>query len=265
MMVLLPLDGGGGGYTPPGSHDFVWGSIAPGLLPDWVNKPFAQAVLGAILVIVFWLLASRKLQVVPGRGQFFAEYVYEFIRNGIARETLHHEYRRYIPYLLALFSFILVNNWFGEFFYFMYPTFSNIGYPLALALLSWLVYVGAGFRKFGLGFIRRSLVPEGVPLYMWPLIIPLEFIATFVTRPITLALRLFANLFAGHLMVLVLVVGGAFLVQLPDNIGINLAGWASLIFSLVILLLELFIGALQAFVFTVLTAQYVSSSISEAH
>lgn len=260
---LLPLEEEGG-YTPPGVDDFKWGAIFEGA-PDWVNKPFLQAVIGAVLVILLWWWASRNLKVKPSKGQYVSEYIYEFVRNGIARDILHHDYRRFLPYLLGLFSFILINNWFGEFFYFMYPTFSNVGYAYGLAALSWLVYVGAGFKKFGFGFLKRSLIPEGVPVYLLPLIIPLEFLATFITRPITLALRLFANLFAGHLVVLVFVVGGGFLLTLEDNLFYNFAGGVSILFSFAILFLELFIGALQAYIFTVLTAQYVSTSISEAH
>lgn len=260
---LVPLEGGG--YTPPGTHDFEWGSLWPGVFPDWVNKPLLQAIIGAALVILFWYLGSRKLKVQPGKAQFFFEYVYEFVRNGIARDILHSEYRRFLPYLLALFSFLLVNNWFGEFFFFMYPTFSNVGYAYGLALVSWCVYVGAGFHKWGPGFLKKALVPEGVPAYLLPLVVPLEFLATFITRPITLALRLFANLFAGHLVVLVFVVGGGFLLTYADNLFYNVAGGVSFLFSIIILMLELFIGALQAYIFTVLTAQYVSTSIAEAH
>lgn len=264
-IALLPLESGGG-YTPPGVEDFHWYSVWPGVLPDWMNKPFFQAVIGALLVIVLWWLASRRLQVKPGKGQFLAEYIYEFVRNGVARDILHEDYRKFLPYLLGLFSFLLVNNWFGEFFLFMYPTFSNVGYAYGLAFLTWLIYVGAGFQKFGVGgFLRRSLIPDGVPGYLLPIVIPLEFLATFITRPITLALRLFANLFAGHLVVMVFVVGGGYLLTYADSTFYNVAGAVSLAFSLIILLLELFIGALQAYIFTVLTAQYVSSSIAEAH
>ena len=104
-----------------------------------------------------------------------------------------------------------------------------------------------------------------MPWYLLWLIIPLEFLATFVTRPVTLALRLFANMFAGHLVVLVFVVGGSFLLTFQNNLVYNISGAVSVIFSFAILFLELFIGALQAYIFTVLTAQYVSTSISEAH
>ncbi|GAA3857121.1 F0F1 ATP synthase subunit A [Tessaracoccus defluvii] len=263
---LLPMESGGG-YTPPGVDDFKWDPWFPDLAwLSWLNKPSAQAIIAAALIIVLWLVASRNLKIQPSKGQFFAEYVYEFVRNGIARDILHSDFRKFLPYLLGLFSFLLINNWFGEFFLFMYPTFSNVGYAYGLALLSWLVYVGAGFKKWGFGgFLKRSLIPEGVPGYLLPIVIPLEFLATFITRPITLALRLFANLFAGHLVVLVFVVGGGFLLTYANNAFYNVAGGVSLLFSLIILLLELFIGALQAYIFTVLTAQYVSSSIAEAH
>lgn len=278
--ALVPLEGGH--YVSPGVRDFryfceanepgVLGPNDPGNLAgctfgiDWMNKPFWQAVIGAALVIMLWLIASRGLKLVPGKGQFFAEYVYNFVRNGIARDILGPEYRRYLPYLLGLFSFMLVNNWFGETFVFMFPTFSNIGYAWALAIMSWLIYVGAGIHKHGFGhYMKLQLIPEGVPGYLLPIIIPLEFLSNFITRPLTLGLRLFANMFAGHLVVLVFVVGGAFLLTYENNILFNVSGAVSLIFSFAILFLELFIGALQAYIFTVLTAQYIHSSLAEAH
>ncbi len=259
---MFPLEGGT--YVPPGVDDFKFGPFIEGW-PDWINRPLIQAVTGALIVIILWWVASRGLRTKPSKGQFVAEYLYEFVRNGIARDILHHEYRRYLPYLLGLFSFILVNNWFGEFFVFMFPTFSNIGYVYGLAILSWCVYVGAGFGKFGFGFLKRALIPEGVPWYLLPIVMPLEFLATFITRPVTLALRLFANMFAGHLVVLVFVVGGGYLLTVQDNLFYNVSGAVSILFSFAILFLELFIGAIQAYIFTVLTAQYVSTSISEAH
>lgn len=274
--ALVPLEGGH--YVSPGVQDFRYfcadnpevtsGNALAGCTfgVDWLNKPFWQAVIGATLVIVLWLIASRGLKLVPSKGQFFSEYVYNFVRDGIARDILGPEYRRYLPYLLGLFSFLLVNNWFGEFFLFMFPTFSNIGYAWALAILSWLIYIGAGIHKHGFGhYMKMQLIPEGVPGYLLPIIIPLEFLSNFITRPLTLGLRLFANMFAGHLVVLVFVVGGAFLLTYDNNILFNVSGAVSLIFSFAILFLELFIGALQAYIFTVLTAQYIHSSLAEAH
>lgn len=274
--ALVPLETGH--YVSPGVRDFRYfcadhpeveaGNALAGCTfgIDWMNKPFWQAVIGAALVIVLWLIASRNLKKVPGKGQFLAEYVYGFVRNGIARDILGPEYRRYLPYLLGLFSFLLVNNWFGELFLFMLPTFSNIGYAWALAIMSWLIYMGVGIHKHGAGkYFKMQLMPQGVPGWLLPVIIPLEFLSNFITRPLTLALRLFANLFAGHLVVLVFVVGGAFLLTYPENIFFNVSGAVSILFSFLILGLEIFIGALQAYIFTVLTAQYVHSSLAEAH
>ncbi|HNV11140.1 MAG TPA: F0F1 ATP synthase subunit A [Propionibacteriaceae bacterium] len=261
LLALLPLEGGGG-YEAPSVESFRFPGIGP---IEWMNKPFWQAVIAALLVIGLWLWAARGLKVVPSKRQYFAEYLYDFVRNGIARDILGHDYRKYLPYLLALFSFILVNNWFGEFFLFMLPTFSNVGYAYGLALMTLAIYVVAGFRKHGLGYIKKSLIPEGVPWYLYWLIIPLEFLSNFITRPVTLALRLFANMFAGHLVVLVFVVGGSFLLTYEHNLIYNIAGGVSLLFSFAIFGLELFVGGLQAYIFTVLTAQYVSSSIADEH
>ncbi|WP_203566927.1 F0F1 ATP synthase subunit A [Aestuariimicrobium ganziense] len=254
--------GGEGGYKPPSVEDFYFPTLF-GI--DQVDRTTVQAIIAALLVIVLWVWAARRLKTVPTKGQFFSEFIYEFIRNGVARDALGHDYRKYLPWLLGLFSFILVNNWFGEFFYFMFPTFSRVGYAYGLALLTWVIYIGAGFKKHGIRYLKMSLLPEGVPWYLWWLIIPLEFLSNFITRPITLALRLFANLFAGHLVVTVFVIGGGYLLTVDNNWFYNVAGGVSLIFSIAILFLELFIGALQAYIFTVLSAQYVSSSISDHH
>lgn len=260
---MLPLEAGdGGGYEAPSVKDFWFdGNFGVG----WLTKPAMQAIIAAVLVIAFWLWASRRLRVHPSKRQFFFEYVYDFIRNGVARDALGHDYRTFLPYLLALFSFILVNNWMGEFFVTMLPTFSNVGYAYALALLTWVVYMGAGIAKHGfVGYLKHSLVPPGAP---WPLLfmlVPLEFLSNFIVRPITLALRLFANMFAGHLVVAVFVVGGAFLLTHGPAFH-RVAGGVSLVFSFAILFLELFVGALQAYIFTVLTAQYVSSSLADEH
>jgi F-type H+-transporting ATPase subunit a len=250
---------------PPGVTSFCSRALFPGVLPEWVNNHLFQAVIAAVIVIVFWLWVSHNQKVVPGRRQFVGEYLYNVLRNTIARDILGHDYRAFLPYLVALFSFILVNNLFGQFVLFMFPTFSKIGYAYALALLSWILYNAAGIWKSGfLGYLKKSTLPAGVPKALWVLIIPLEFLSNFIVRPITLALRLFANLFAGHLVVLVFVVGGTLLLENAD-FWLKAAGGVSLIFSFAIFGLEIFVGVLQAYIFTVLTAQYVSSALADEH
>ncbi|MBK9696873.1 MAG: F0F1 ATP synthase subunit A [Propionibacteriaceae bacterium] len=266
--LLVPMEGGGGeehSAWPPGVHSFASRPLWPGVLPDWVNNHALQAVIAAALVIGFWLWMARGQQVVPSKKQFLGEQLYNLLRNTIARDILGHDYRKFLPYLVALFSFIFVNNLFGQFFLFMFPTFSKIGYAYGLALLTFILYNAAGISKYGFGnYLKRMTLPAGVPWPLWFLIIPLEFISNFIARPITLALRLFANLFAGHLVIMVFVVGGGMLLE-SGVLFYMIAGGASIIFSFAIFALELLVGALQAYIFTVLTAQYVSSAIAEEH
>ena len=261
--VILPLEGAAG--WPPGEHSFASRPLWPEVLPDWVNNHMAQAAIGALLVIVFWLWMARGQKIVPGRKQAVGEMLYDVIRNGIARDILGHEFRRFLPYLVALFSFILVNNLFGQFFFFMFPTFSKIGYAWGLALLSWLLYNGVGIKKWGFfGYLKHTTLPAGVPKILWPIIIPLEFMSNILVRPLTLGLRLFANLFAGHLVIMVFVVGGWLLITSLQPFYM-VAGSVSILFSFLIFALELLVGTIQAYIFTVLTAQYVASSLAEDH
>lgn len=256
----------------PGVDDFLFkGGFIPGV--EWFNKPLVQAIIAAAVVIILWLLAARRLKVVPSKGQFLAEQAYDLVRNGIARDLLGPEFRKYLPYLLALFFFILLNNWFGIFAPFMFPSFSNIGYAYAFAIMSWLIYNGAGIAKHGFfRYMKNNLMPAGVPMWLMPIIIPIEFLSNFIVRPVTLALRLFANLFAGHLVVIVFVVGGAWLIQNGATMNhalagpiAQVAGGLAFLFAFPIFALELLVGSLQAYIFTVLTAAYVQSAIAEEH
>ncbi|MDR2974091.1 MAG: F0F1 ATP synthase subunit A [Propionibacteriaceae bacterium] len=246
-------------WTSSGGAQYTWTDV-------WITNHICMAVIGAAIVIAFWLIVSHKMTIVPSKRQWFGEYVYNIIRNGVGREMIGEGYKRFVPWLLGLFCFILVNNWFGEFFPFMFPTFSKIGFAWGLAILTWLLYNYVGIRRHGFGhYMKKMTIPDGVPKPLLILIAPLEFISNFLTRPITLGIRLFANLFAGHLMVLIFVVGGTYLLTWVNNVAYNIAGGASLLMSFFIFALELLVGFLQAYVFTVLTAQYVSSALSEGH
>ncbi|MBK8459647.1 MAG: F0F1 ATP synthase subunit A [Micropruina sp.] len=265
--LVIPMEGGEAedSHWPPGVHSFDGRPLFPGAGVDWINNHLFQAVLGAVIVIGVWIWLANGHKLVPGKKQFAGEQIYNVLRNGIARDILGHEYRKFLPYLVALFSFILVNNLFGQFFLLMFPTFSKVGYAYALAMLTFILYNAAGIAKWGVfGYLKRMTLPEGVPPALWVIIIPLEFASNFIVRPITLALRLFANLFAGHLVVVVFVMGGALLLE-QASIGYKLAGGVALLMSGAIFALEIFVAVLQAYIFTVLSAQYIASSIAEEH
>lgn len=261
---LLPLETGGEGFAPPSPDDFELPPIFPGI--PWLDKYMLMAVLGTIIVAAFWLTMARKDKMVPSKGQYLGEYAYFFLRNSIARDNLGHDFRRFLPWLIALFSFILVNNLFGVFPLTLMPTTAHAGWAYGLAAMVWIVYNAVGIGKHGFfGYLRLSTLPSGVPVFMWWLIIPLEFFSNIIVRPVTLALRLFANMFAGHLLVVVFVLGGEYLLFHGGSLINNVAGGVSLIFSIAIFGLELFVQSLQAFIFTVLAAVYLSSSLAEEH
>ena len=232
----------------------------------WFNLPMLLAVISMVLIIPFWLIMARKNALVPSKGQFLGEATYSFIRDGVARDQIGHDFRKYLPYLLALFSFLLVNNIWGVFPAFVFPTTSHIGWAYGMALMTWLLYNAVGIRKHGIGgYLRRSVLPAGVPWPLWFLVIPIEFASNIIIRPVTLALRLFANMFAGHLLLLVFVVGGEYLLLHTDPIINRFAGGFSLIFSLAIFGLEIFVEAFQAYIFVILTAQYVGTALADEH
>jgi F-type H+-transporting ATPase subunit a len=260
---MVPMEG----FEAPGVESFDFPPLFPGVPGlEWFNRYMQQALVAFGLVAVFWLVMARKNAMVPSKGQFVGEAAYSFIRNTLGRDMIGHDFRKYLPLLIALFSFILVNNLWGVFPLTLMPTAAHVGWAYGLAGLVWVIYNGIGIRKWGaFGYLKHVTIPPGVPTWMWPIVIPLEFLSNIIVRPATLSLRLFANMFAGHLLVLVFVLGGEYLILHSDPIVNKVAGVFSLAFSIAIFGLELFVQSLQAYIFTMLTAQYISSATAEEH
>ncbi|MGH3462991.1 MAG: F0F1 ATP synthase subunit A [Kribbellaceae bacterium] len=251
-------------FTPPGPKDFE----LPGLFgTEWLNKPILVSSLTVIVIIWFFWAASRKAEIVPGKLQFAGELGYNFVRNSIARDAIGSaEHMKYVPYLVALFFFILLNNVAATVPLIQFPTFSHIGWAYSAAILSWVIYNAVGIRKHGfLGYLRHQTMPAGVPGWLMPLMIPIEFISNILVRPISLSLRLFANMFAGHILLLVFVLGGEYLLLHSGSIALAGVGVVTLLMGLAIAGLELFVQMIQAYIFTVLSAQYIGSAIAEDH
>jgi len=256
--VLLP----GETFTPPGPGDFELPAIVGG-----VTKPMLQLVLSALLVAGFFWVASRRAAVVPGKLQFAGEQAYTFVRNGIARDIIgSRDFMKFVPYLVALFFFVLVNNFFGLIPFIQFPSFSRASFAYGLAALTWLLYNGVGIWRHGFGgYLKLQTVPGGVPTWILPLLIPLEFFSNIVVRPLTLALRLFANMFAGHLLLILFTLAGEYLLLHTDNIAYAPVGVLSFLMAIAISFLELLVQFIQAYVFTLLTAMYVSGALAEEH
>lgn len=232
-----------------------------------VTKSMLLIALSAVLIIGMTYAASRRAAVVPGRLQFAGEYVYDFVRNGIARDSIGtRDFMKFVPYLFALFLFVFVNNYYGVIPFLQFPSFSRISYVYGLAALSWLIYNGVGIAKHGFfGYLKHQTVPSGMKGPILVLLIPLEFLSNILVRPATLALRLFANLFAGHLLLILFSTGAAYLVFESDKLAYAPVGVLSLVLGVLVSFLELLVMFLQAYVFTLLSAMYIGGALADEH
>jgi F-type H+-transporting ATPase subunit a len=203
---------------------------------------------------------------VPGKLQFAGESAYGFVRNNLGRDIIgSHDFQRFVPYLFALFFFVLFNNFFATIPGLQFPTFSRSGFVYALAIVSWILYNAVGIQKHGfIGYLKHQSVPAGVGGPILVLLIPLEFMSNILVRPVTLALRLFANMFAGHLLLILFALGGEYLIVEMGGAyaGVGLLAWVMFI---AVAILEVLIQFLQAYVFVLLNAMYIASAISEEH
>jgi F-type H+-transporting ATPase subunit a len=251
-------------YRAPGPADFD----LPGIAGTAVTKPMVLVVLSALVVVGMFYLMSRRAAVVPGRLQFAGEYVYGFVRDTIARDNIgSHDYARFVPYLFAVFSFVLVNNFYGVIPFLQFPPMSRIGYPIALALVTWLIYNGVGVAKHGfLGYLKHQTVPGGIGGPILLILVPLEFFSNIIVRPFTLALRLFATMFAGHLLLVLFSLGGEYLILHydPRALGIGV-GVLAFVIGIAVSFLDMLIMFLQAYVFTLLSAMYIGGALAEEH
>ena len=233
-----------------------------------LTKSSVLLLLGAILAYLFLAATSRRGAVVPSKSQYLGEQAYSFVRNGIAQDIIGaKEYRRYVPLLVSLFFFVLVNNLFGVVPFLTFAPFSRVSFAYGLALLVWVIYNGVGVMQKGFfGYLKHATVPSGVPVAILPLLIPLEFLSNILVRPFTLSLRLFANMFAGHLLLILFSTGGAYLlIHATGSVVLKPAGLLAYALGIAIGFLEILVAALQAYVFTLLTAQYISGALASEH
>jgi F-type H+-transporting ATPase subunit a len=252
----------GEGFTPPSAVDFnlppIFGDNA------FTTKPIFLVFFSVILISVFFILASRKAAIVPSKLQFAGESVYGFVRNDLAKDVIGHEFMRFVPYLFTLFTFILVNNIFGIVPMLQFPTMSRVSFPYVLAIITFLVFHYVGIRKQGaLKYIKEIMFMPGVPKPAYILITPLELLTFFLVRPLTLSLRLFANMFAGHLLLLVFILGGEHLLQ--GVIGLKLISPFAFFIGIVLTFFEFMVQCLQAYIFTLLAALYIAGALADEH
>lgn len=254
----------GGGFEAPSALDF-WQPLWGGDTQYALTRPMVVSILSVVLISWWLLRVTRRLAVVPGRAQFVTEGVYGMVRNGLGRDIIgSKEFITYVPLLFSIFTFLLVNNLFGIVPLIQFPTTSRIGFPVALAIIVYVVYHTVGINRMGVGGYFKHLVPAGLPGWIVPLIFVLELVTYFITRPVTLALRLFGNMFAGHILLGLCILGGEYLLFHAGGL-LKVAGLAAFAGGFVLTLFEGFVQFLQAYVFTLLAALYLAGALADEH
>ena len=261
-MALFQMEGNGGGFVPPSTADFnlppVFGNN------EFTTKPILLVFLSVIMISAFFIISSRKASVVPGKLQFAGESIYGFVRDGLAKEIIGPEFMKFVPLLFSLFTFILTNNIFGIVPLLQFPTMSHVAFPYVLAMFPFLVFHWVGIKHHGLvKYLKGIAFMPGVPKFAYVLLTPIEIATYFITRPLTLSLRLFANMFAGHLLLLVFILGGDHLIR--GVIGLKLVAPFSFVLAIVMTFFEFMVQCLQAYIFTLLTALYIGGALVDEH
>jgi F-type H+-transporting ATPase subunit a len=259
--VTIPATAPAPGFDAPGPDDF----LLPPIFGE-ITKPVLQLVLAAIIVYALFAYAIRRPALVPSKAQFLGESFHGIVRNSIARDNIGPEYLKYVPFLTALFAFILVNNLFGIIPLIQFPTFSHPGMPYALALMVWLTYNVIGIRRHGfVGYLRVSTWPPDVPWWVRIVLTPIEFLSNILLRPVTLSFRLFGNMFAGHLLLLVFIIGGEYMLLHSESILLGVLSPFAFALGIVFTFFEAFVQVVQAYIFTILTASYIGGVLAEDH
>jgi F-type H+-transporting ATPase subunit a len=227
-----------------------------------VNKIVLIYAFAVAITMLIFILGNKK-QVVPGGSQNLAEMSVEFVEEQIVLPTMGTQGLRWTPYVCSLFFFILFTNIFSVIPFIQMPAGARIALPMFLALLSYVLYHGAGFKEHGpFGYLKHALVPGGVPKALLPLVVLIEFVSKFLVQPFSHTVRLFANLLAGHILLVTFAVLCASLWTLK---------WYAIFLPLPFLgivfftAFEVLVAFLQAYVFALLAGVYIGSAVSHEH
>jgi F-type H+-transporting ATPase subunit a len=255
------------GFHAPGIEEFDWPNIVD-LHLFGVNLSINRVVLQMFLValttwLLFWL-AFRRPRLVPSGLQNLMESVVDFIRTQIVLENIGREGLRFLPYLTTLFVFIFLGNLGGVLPLISFPLNGRMALPSIMAVCSLLLFISVGVSQQGFfRYFRTALFPPGVPWPIYVLLTPIELVSTFVVRPVTLAIRLLANMIAGHLILSVFFVATGYMLT-SMNVS-TLFGVGALVFAVALVAFELFVAGLQAYVFTILSAVYIAGALEPEH
>ena len=264
---FLPLSGaeGEGGIHAPSTEEFFPGGLLFVGTPYEMSRINLIMILMTFVIVFFFVSAFARTRFVPTKLQNIGEIALDFVRLNIAEEVMGHEGRKYTPYLATLFFMLLGFNITGIIPPLQIAATSVIAVPLILAVVSWIVFNVQGIRHHGLGhYLTMNLFPPGVPKPIYLLVTPIEAVSTFILRPMTLTIRLLANMMAGHLL-LVLFFSATSALLIDGQGFLKIFGLASYAMGFAFTLFEVLVAFLQAYIFTLLTAVYISGAVADEH
>ncbi|MGZ0217695.1 MAG: F0F1 ATP synthase subunit A [Acidimicrobiales bacterium] len=250
---------------PPVNHLFDWPSILFEDTPFALNKVGLTYLFAMVITILIFWLAGAKKNMVPRGIQHVAESGVSFVEESVVMQTIGPEGKKFMPFLTTMFFFIFFSNITEVIPFWQFPANSRMAMPITLALLVWVIYNFQGVKHQGaFGYLKNSLFPPGVPVALYIIVTPIEFVSTFVVRPFSLAIRLWANMVAGHLLLVTFAILSATMAAAG---GIGWLGAIALSFPMLVLMtgFEILVSVLQAFIFTILTAVYIGGSMHPEH
>jgi F-type H+-transporting ATPase subunit a len=227
---------------------------------DWFefNRIDLVRVVATLALVVLIWLGARRTDLVPGRGQATFELAMGFVHKQICEAAMPPALaRRYLPFIATIFFGVLALNITGVLPFFNVSSNALVAMPMILAVLAWIAFVYRGVKVHGVGhYLTENLFPKGAPKVMYILLTPIEFLSTFVLRPVTLTVRLMANMIAGHFLLTAFFVMTSYLL-IEGTALIKPLGLLTAAASFLFVIFEIFIAGLQAFIFAILTSVYI--------
>jgi F-type H+-transporting ATPase subunit a len=247
---------------PPINEVIRWRELFPSF-----NKVGLIAVLAVLIGTMIYLIASRRDPMVAPTGvRNLAEVGVDFIEDQIVMQTIGRDGLGWTPFLLTLFIFVYLCNLPGIIPILQFPATARMAIPLFLAIVVWLVYNVVGFKHNGLSYLTGMLWPRNVPVGMRPLVGLIEFLSNIILRPFSLAVRLFANMLAGHmLLVTFALLSNALLFAETKQLLLKPLTILPLFMLLFLTAFEVLVGLLQAYIFTILTGVYIGLAKHPEH
>jgi F-type H+-transporting ATPase subunit a len=265
---IFAFTAGPADFHGPSIDEFFPKAVLFAGTPFELNRVMLIRILVVVAIVLFLWLGSRRMKVVPSRGQVAFEFVLNFVRKSIVIDTMGEANgKRFMGLIMGIFFTVLGMNLTSTIPGLQIAASANVGLPLVLAVVAYVAFIYAGIKRYGLRYFKKELILSGVPVVLIPFLALLEFLSTFIVRPVTLILRLLMNMVAGHMLLVLCFSATQFFIVtlLFSGNALGLLGIGSFAFGIAFVALEIFVGALQAYVFSILTAIYLQMALADDH